>query len=203
MIEEIGTVWLLMMILNLGGPQYLSGNVRIEDFKAEASGKTVQTTTTGEVAFDLRPGSEKAWADFTTRQAGQQPKRLIFIMRFDTNEVYRLDPATKTYSVAKMENGRKFLDNVQKIYLGGPNWKDRAAPASPPSGATEGRICRQVKSDPYTTIFYLDPAHENAATRVDVNSKGATFAVMSSMIQPKIDPIDASKFEVPKDYTKK
>ncbi len=196
---ELGTIWLLMIVLNQDpGPAYLSGNISIQSFEP----KQGMSTVVGSVAFDLRPGREKAWAELTTRTK-KKPRHQIMIFRFDREMVYRLDPEKKTYSERPIKDGHKILEKLRDIYLGGPNGKKRARTVPLPKGITDKRVCKQIKTGPYTTIFYIDRALENAVTRIDVNFNKKDFAIVNQLKGAKITPIPESRFEIPEDYTKK
>lgn len=195
---ELGTVWLLMVALNQNpGPEYLSGAIHLQSFTVKG-----MSTAEGQAAFDLSPGKEKIWAEFTTRIKGKARHRMI-IFRFDEGKVYRLDPEKKTYAERPLKDGHRMLEQIRDIYLGGSDGKKRAQPVPPREGVTDSRVCKQVEHGNFTTIFYIDGKLDDAVTRVDVSSNKDNFAVVCKLEGAKIEPIPESRFEVPEGYTKK
>lgn len=196
---ELGTVWLLMVVLNQDpGPAYLSGDISIQSFKPEEG----MSTVSGKAAFDLSPGKEKVWAELTTTVEKKKRHRIV-ILRFDEGKVYRLDPETKTYAEGRLKDPKKTLEQIRKIYLGGPDGKKRAKTVRLRKEVTETRVCRKIETGSYTTMFYVDEKLEGAVTRIDVSSNKGNFAVVNKLEGANVKEIPASRFEVPEGYTKK
>ncbi len=195
---ELGTVWLLMVALNQNpGPEALSGAIHLESFTVKG-----MSTAEGQAAFDLRPGQERIWAEFTTRLKGKTRHRMI-LFRFDEGKVYRLDPERKTYAERPLKNGHKILERIRNIYLGGPDGKKRAQTVPLPRDVRDPRVCKQIESGAYTTLFYIDGTLDNAVTRVDVSSNRGNFAVVCKLKGANTEPIPDSRFDIPEGYTKK
>lgn len=197
---DLGMVWLLMVVLNQDpGPAYLSGNISVESFETKG-----RSTIQGSVAFDLKTGKEKVWAELITHTvADNKTRHQILILRFDTGHVYRLNPEEKTYAELPVKDSQKLLEGLRQVYLGGPDGKKNARTSTPPAGVTGYRTCKKVDAGRYTTIFYLDPKLANAVTRIDVSSNAENLAVVNKLTNADTKPIPESRFEIPTGYTKK
>lgn len=206
---ELGTVWLLMMVLNQGGPAYLTADMAMDSFTLQDM-MTVKITTVGKVAMDLRPGQEKIWSDVIIREPNKPDRHVVVIIRFDTGQVIRLNPEKKTYAVKPLPKDNKLLAEIRDIYLGGADGKARAQTIAPPAGGAETRIVKQVRSDSYTTTFYVEPAKQNAVTRVDVSANNTdfkpnrtNFAVIESLTNVSLEAVPESRFMVPENQNYK